>query len=53
MPGTEPFLSGNAMQCPDFMVNGRVVVVLSSLPASQCVFMESHKTQVAGQGIFI
>ena len=30
------------MQYPDFMVNGRVVVVGSSLPASQGVFKESH-----------
>ena len=36
------------MQYPDFMVNGRVVVVVSSLPASQGVFMESHEAQVAG-----
>ena len=34
--------SRHFMQYPDFMVNGRVVVVVSSLPASQGVFMVSH-----------
>ena len=33
------------MQYPDFMVNGRVVVFVSFLSASQGVFMESHKAK--------